>query len=101
MGNLGVRTVGQYRALAPDDLFYAHNCGKVTRDEIEGVLGPLGSRDDVKIEKLIPVSLRDWFAGMAVQGELAHYGNDGDFAKCARYAYEAADAMIAERERKP
>lgn len=43
------------------------------------------------------MSLRDWFAGMALQGintqELM-------FAEAARYAYQIADAMLKERDKK-
>ena len=46
------------------------------------------------------MSLRDWFAGMALQGMLA----DGDHAevlneKMAEFAYHMADAMIEQREK--
>jgi hypothetical protein len=43
-----------------------------------------------------PIALRDWFAGQALAGILAHYGCDPkDNAKAA---YEQADAMLAARE---
>ena len=44
------------------------------------------------------MSLRDWFAGMAMAGQLAcptHRGGPAAFAMCA---YDHADAMLAERE---
>ena len=47
------------------------------------------------------MSLRDWFAGMALQGFLA--GNpdaDCGFEGYAHDAYKTADAMIARREAK-
>jgi len=47
------------------------------------------------------MSLRDWFAGMALQGMTAcpdiHAKNDPEMAK---WAYQQADAMLAEREAK-
>ena len=45
------------------------------------------------------MSLRDWFAGMAVQGLMAHpkIGNSASSEKIADYAWEQADAMIAAR----
>jgi hypothetical protein len=48
------------------------------------------------------MSLRDWFAGMALQGYLAA-PDDGAIARgnpavVAEWAYGAADAMIAERK---
>jgi len=53
------------------------------------------------------MSLRDWFAGMALQGFCANadlHGKEqgtwiGDAA--ARDAYSYADAMLAEREKEP
>ena len=44
------------------------------------------------------MSLRDWFAGMALQGLLAGRANI-KFSADAQKAYEIADAMIAEREK--
>ena len=44
------------------------------------------------------MTLRDWFAGQAMQGMLAD-GSAWETAKLARDAYKAADAMLAERER--
>lgn len=53
------------------------------------------------------MSLRDWFAGMALQGLLANsfYAaenrnkNKGFSGDAAQAAYANADAMIAEREK--
>ena len=49
------------------------------------------------------MTLRDWFAGMALQGVLANENPaTGEFEEDsfrARYCYLQADAMIAERER--
>ena len=50
------------------------------------------------------MSLRDWFAGMALQGLLA--GNTGEYSSesyarnSSAHAYQVADAMLAARERK-
>ena len=44
-----------------------------------------------------PESLRDHFAGLAMQGIIAHYGCS--FLNIGA-AYEYADAMLAEREKK-
>ena len=41
------------------------------------------------------ISLRDHFAGLAMQGLLTHYGNDGD--DLSRLSYQMADAMLKER----
>ena len=48
------------------------------------------------------MSLRDWFAGQALNGIIAHPGMEPDDASktgCAVLAYEYADAMIAERNK--
>ena len=47
------------------------------------------------------MSLRDWFAGMAMQGEIANGGfyMDGRMGKLAANAYAQSDAMLAERKR--
>lgn len=60
------------------------------------------------------IDLRDWFAGQAMQGMLAHnsivegrllefFGKPGmnRYAVCATAAYVVADAMIAARKVKP
>ena len=46
--------------------------------------------------------MRDWFAGQALNGIIAHPGMEPDDASkkgCAMLAYEYADAMIAERNK--
>lgn len=44
------------------------------------------------------MSLRDWFAGQALVGLLAKYGEEG---KTVLIAYGIADDMLAEREKQP
>lgn len=44
------------------------------------------------------MTLRDWFAGMAMQGLLVRYGDQSALG-CAGLSYEYADAMIEEREK--
>lgn len=48
------------------------------------------------------LSIRDWFAGMALQGLLAHIigveGANGRTSKYAERAYDYADAMLAARK---
>jgi hypothetical protein len=49
------------------------------------------------------MALRDWFAGQALNGIIAHPGMEPDDASKKGYAmlaYEYADAMIAERNKK-
>lgn len=42
--------------------------------------------------------LRDWFAGLALQGALACPTSSGKFADFASDAYDYADAMLAARK---
>ena len=42
------------------------------------------------------LSIRDWFAGMALQGMLSHLGT---VLVSAEMAYHMADAMLNEREK--
>jgi len=46
------------------------------------------------------MSLRDWFAGMALQGVTSSANWDGAISDVADDAYSLADAMLAARERK-
>lgn len=41
------------------------------------------------------MSLRDWFAGMALAS--VYVDNQVDCERCAEYAYQLADAMLHER----
>ena len=45
------------------------------------------------------ISLRDWFAGQALAGFLGHPEDTGKSDIAAKYAYEIADAMLAQREK--
>ena len=45
-------------------------------------------------------TLRDEFAGRAMQAELANGFHESDFPYCARRAYKLADAMLKAREGK-
>ena len=52
------------------------------------------------------ISLRDWLAGMAMQGMLAHTGyilsSSGSSSEyLPERSYEIADAIIAKREKEP
>ena len=45
------------------------------------------------------MTLRDWFAGLAMQGRLANSDRfEGSAGREAKEAYEFADAMLKERE---
>jgi hypothetical protein len=52
-------------------------------------------REDLRVG----ISLRDHFAGLAMQGFLAADYNDWDYEKFALTSYEQADAMLKEREK--
>ena len=43
-------------------------------------------------------NLRDWFAGLALQGAIACPASIGKFADFASDSYQYADAMLATRE---
>ncbi len=45
------------------------------------------------------MTLRDWFAGMAMQGILSYQGLGVRFNQTASDAFDMADTMIAEREK--
>ncbi len=46
------------------------------------------------------MTLRDWFAGQAMQGMSANGDfSDSDYAEVAKWSYEQADAMLAERKK--
>lgn len=50
-------------------------------------------------ERCEGMSLRDWFAGMALPACISMSGQDGSFEGDAANAYHAADAMLAERNK--
>jgi len=62
---------------------------------------PSSKNDDIYVESQQGMSLRDWFAGMALQGLIAcptvrpSMKNE----EYANISYGLADAMIAEREK--
>ena len=45
------------------------------------------------------ISVRDWFAGRALQGAMANPKISGTFDEIARDSFLQADAMIAERSK--
>ena len=64
---------------------------------------PLGIED--KSQDVRGMTLRDWFAGMALQGELANSdrayaeNDNGDVEYLGKRCYAFADAMLTEREK--
>ena len=68
---------------------------------------PMAAGNSTDMEFIDGMSLRDWFAGIALQGNLSHYGigplgkiTDVDIhsKSCAKNAYKLADAMLKVRE---
>ena len=61
--------------------------------------GPAFPSDNFGQPSALGMSLRDWFAGMALQGLCAHYGF-GEIEKDAAngYVYTLADAMLQARK---
>ena len=47
------------------------------------------------------MALRDWFAGMALQGMKANPSLDWEDDRLAKWAYQQADAMLAARDKPP
>jgi hypothetical protein len=45
------------------------------------------------------MSLRDWFAGQVLTQALAAKGEGASAPDLAKYAYDVADAMLAQRNR--
>lgn len=52
-------------------------------------------------EMMAGMSLRDWFAGMALQGAIACPASSGKFADFASDSYQYADGMLAARKEQP
>ena len=57
-------------------------------------------REDLREGLREEISLRDHFAGLAMQGVLVKEGIYWDYEKLALTSYEMADAMLAERSKK-
>lgn len=60
--------------------------------------GRIGGNYDIRMEFAGGMSLRDWFAGQALNGLLAS-GTVRDASYIAKRTYEFADAMLAERNK--
>ena len=58
------------------------------------------SRGPEAVPVLVPIpgmSLRDWFAGQALNGWMANTETIGSAADAAKYCYELAEGLLAER----
>ena len=95
-GSLRLGDIYEVVAVIPDGILAYSRA----HDEYEGI--PDGIYEVVLKRpghRLPSISLRDWFAGQALAGIYAN--RDSCLAlweQHARYAYESADAMIAQRE---
>lgn len=66
-------------------------------DNIKERVNQLGNAwEAIKLNKLGEKTLRDYFAASALQGLISARGA-GDFENAAKYAFMAADAMLAIR----
>ena len=88
-------SVGQKRVLKANDLV------RVIGDAIESAKRPiiqLPMEPPAPTPVTQPVELRDWFAGMAMQGIIS-IRNSIECHVVAELAYRQSDAMLAEREK--
>lgn len=64
---------------------------------------PAFPSEDIHVNDIViknfGLTKREWFAGMALQGILAYYGNSGNETKIAQYCFGFADAMLAESKK--
>lgn len=66
----------------------------------ERVRESLHGQTHIKVE-YPGMSLRDWFAGHAMEGMISARPDNASWDDLAKFAYVAADAMLAERSAKP
>lgn len=60
------------------------------------------SSDTVEVDPgAVGLTKREYFAGLVMQGMVAHPSYRGEYAAYAKYAVAAADALLAELEKKP
>ena len=71
-------------------------CNELCIDINKLLAQPESLREDLREDLREEISLRDHFAGLAMQGIIAHYGCS--FLNLGA-AYEYADAMLKEREK--
>lgn len=107
----GIITIEDLTKLTATALLRAPNFGRRRLNEVRGALLHHGLclSGDKTIQNAIGMaggSLRDWLAGMAMQGELAaqdpntgcrYNSTDDDTAELARRSYFLADAMLKAR----
>jgi len=77
------------------DFFRNKNATTITVSDIM----PQQQSKPEPIVTLQDISLRDYFAGLALAGSIACSTTEGDSGDFARYAYSYADTMLKEREK--
>lgn len=89
------------------DSYQTPNMGKPNNHPAFPVTGYPGDKNLPPVRPNTGMGIRDWFAGMAVQGLLAGtetvfdvLGSMTEFERLAERAYQVADAMMIEREEK-
>lgn len=95
----GIHTVEQLKVTPFEQLRRIRNMGKKSLADIEDFLEAEGGQPLLASQ----ATLRDYFAGNALQGFLACHAGDSmlklpDDEHVARYAYRVADAMLKARE---
>lgn len=73
----------------------------INNDDTNAFPYPLGQASMAEPSQSGGMTLRDYFAAKAMQGELASQNNErewNDMYKLARYSYDIADAMIEARK---
>ena len=75
---------------------------ELTLSELGGPVIPQQTQNaDGSVSVWCGINLRDYFAAAALQGFCAHpHRPEGSYEQAADWAYQAADAMLAARERK-
>ena len=83
------------------NISYCNNTDFFIRDKSTPIImSDIIPQQESKKEQVIApqdISLRDYFAGLALAGNIACSTTEGDFGDFARYAYRYADAMLKER----
>jgi len=81
-----------------------HDQGECLRRKVSTINdgGPAFPNNDAHGCAYAGMTLRDWFAGMALQGQAHRFGNPYDAREIlAQDCYDIADAMLEAREVKP
>jgi hypothetical protein len=95
--------IAKYKDIALDNPLYvpSYYAGFRDAEQAHGITGGGGmSKEQLREDIREGISLRDHFAGLAMQGFLAADYNDWDYEKFALTSYEQADAMLAERAKR-